>query len=96
MHAPAHVDVEVLSAIARLHRAQVLSRAEASTALDRFAVAPVLRHDLPQLLAGAWARRAQLRVTDALYVELASQLGLRVLTSDARLARASDLVTLVE
>jgi predicted nucleic acid-binding protein len=95
LHAPAHVDVEVMSAIARLQRAGVLTVEEAAAALDRFAAAPLHRHELPPLVSGAWGRLGQLRVADALYVELASQLGMRVLTSDVRLARASDLASLV-
>jgi predicted nucleic acid-binding protein len=45
---------------------------------------------------GAWAARERLRLVDALYVELCAKLGARVLTADARLARAlttADLVT---
>lgn len=96
LHAPAHVDVEVMSAIARLQRGDHLTRSEAGDALDRFAAAPIQRHDLPPLRSGAWGRLDVLRITDALYVELAAQLGLQVLSSDARLARASELVTLIE
>jgi predicted nucleic acid-binding protein len=36
-----------------------------------------------------------LRVTDALYVEQTVQLGLRVLSGDARLAKACEVVTLL-
>jgi predicted nucleic acid-binding protein len=57
-------------------------------ALAHLATLPVTRHDLPPLVAGAWARRADLRLFDALYVELAARLGVRVLTTDQRLARA--------
>jgi predicted nucleic acid-binding protein len=96
LHAPAHVDVEVMSAVARLHRGDLLTRAEAGDAIDRFGAAPIQRHDLPPLRSGAWGRLDVLRVTDALYIELAAQLGLRVLSSDERLASASELVTLVE
>lgn len=45
-------------------------------------------------MSGAWTRSADLRVADAFYVELAHQLGTRVLTVDARLARASTYVVL--
>jgi predicted nucleic acid-binding protein len=34
----------------------------------------VHRHFMPPLLSGAWARRAELRLVDAFYVELAHQL----------------------
>lgn len=89
MHAPAHVDLEATSALARLQRAGVLSRAAVGRALATFGRTPLERHDLPPLVAGAWKRTASLRVADAFYVELAHQLGTRVLTVDARLARAS-------
>src|SRR5215469_8816103 len=60
---------------------------DASALVDLLAL-PLSRHDLPPLVAGAWARRADLRLLDALYVELAERLGVRVLTTDHRLARA--------
>lgn len=96
LHAPAHVDVEVMSALARLGRAGAITSTEARTALERFRSGPIQRHLLPDLLAGAWSRVDHLRVTDALYVELAEVLGLRVLTTDARLARATSLALVVE
>jgi predicted nucleic acid-binding protein len=96
MHAPAHVDVEVMSALARLSRAGTLTDDQANVALDRFRSAPITRHGLTEIVVGAWARIDRLRVADALYVELAALLGTRVLTSDARLARASELAELVD
>jgi len=60
------------------------------------AVAPVRRHPLSPLLAGAYERRRRLRLLDALYVELASALGsVPLLSTDGRLARACTLVDLV-
>ncbi len=96
LHAPAHVDLEVTSALARLHRAGVLSRAAAGRAVATFGRTPLERHDLPPLVPGAWRRTASLRAADAFYVELAHQLGCRVLTIDARLARASTYAVLPE
>lgn len=89
MHAPAHFDAEVLSALGRLQRGDVLTAAEVDAALDELRHAPVTRHDLPPLLAGAWARRDTLRLADALYLELAEVAALTLLTTDQRLARAS-------
>jgi len=43
------------------------------------------------LLAGAWGRRDQHSLPDALYVELAAQLNTVVVTTDRRLARATPL-----
>ena len=94
MHAPAHVDVEVTSALARLLRAGILDESVADEAMSDFTQAPLERHDLPPLAPGAWKRASGLRVADAFYVELAHQLGTQVLTVDARLARASTLAVL--
>jgi predicted nucleic acid-binding protein len=44
--------------------------------------------DLVPLLNGAWARRDTLRLTDALYVQLAAKEDLPLLTTDERLALA--------
>ena len=87
MHAPAHFDAEVLSALGRMQRAGVLTVAQVAAALDELAKAPVTRHGLSSLLVGAWARRDTLRLADALYVELADSTGLVLLTTDQRLAR---------
>ncbi|MCH9721076.1 MAG: PIN domain-containing protein [Actinomycetia bacterium] len=88
MHAPAHFDAEVLSALGRLHRSGVLTVDEVDAAVDELGRAPVTRHDLTPLLAGAWSRRDSLRLTDAVYVELAHTADLVLLTTDQRLARA--------
>ncbi|WP_275579505.1 type II toxin-antitoxin system VapC family toxin [Mycobacterium riyadhense] len=88
MHAPAHFDAEVLSALGRMQRAGVLTVAQVDVALDELRQAPVTRHGLPSLLAGAWARRETLGLADALYVELAATASLVLLTTDHRLGRA--------
>lgn len=89
MHAPVHLDVEVVSALARLERAMLLQRTSAQAGLSALSALPVIRHELPGLAAGAWARREYLRTSDAFYVELATQLGMPLLTTDLRLARAA-------
>ncbi|MFI5605828.1 type II toxin-antitoxin system VapC family toxin [Amycolatopsis sp. NPDC051903] len=91
LHAPAHLDAEVLSALGRLQRAGELSVAEVETGLGALTALPLTRHSVAELAAGAWARRADLRLTDALYIELAARLKTKVLTTDRRLARASAL-----
>jgi predicted nucleic acid-binding protein len=88
MHAPAHFDAEVLSALGRMHREGVLTIGQVDAALDDLRRAPLIRHDLSPLLTGAWARRDTLRLADALYVELADTADLTLLTTDQRLARA--------
>jgi len=95
LHAPAHVDAETLSALRRLHRAGELDADTVATALGELAVAPIVRQPLAALLAGAWAAHEQLRLVDALYVELASTLQATLLTTDTRLARARTGIELV-
>ena len=91
LHAPAHLYAEVLSALGRLHRAGELTTGDVDAALAHLAAVPLTRHELPDLVAGAWPRRADFRLLDALYVELAARLGVRMLTTDPRLARACPL-----
>lgn len=88
MHAPAHVDAEVLSALGRLHRAGELTAAEVDASLAALAAVPLARHAVVDLMVGAWSRRDNYRLVDALYVELAARLHAPLLTTDHRLARA--------
>lgn len=85
LHAPGHIDAEVLSALGRLSRAGDLDDDTVTRLLGRATDAPIERHPLPGLVAGAWARRHQLRLADALYVELAAARGAALVTTDRRL-----------
>jgi predicted nucleic acid-binding protein len=91
MHAPAHMDAEVLSALGRMQRAGELTTADVEADLASLTTIPVTRHPVAELVIGAWARRADLRLVDALYVELAARLHVQVLTTDHRLARACSI-----
>lgn len=95
LHAPAHLDAEVLSALGRLHRAGELSADAVTTALGELESAPITRHSLADLLSGAWRGRDRFRLVDALYVELSEKIRAGLLTTDARLARAAPRVELV-
>ncbi|MGC9221084.1 MAG: type II toxin-antitoxin system VapC family toxin [Solirubrobacteraceae bacterium] len=95
LHAPAHIDAEALSALGRLHRSGELDANTVSAALSEIALAPIIRHPLAGLLAGAWAARDQLRLVDALYIELATELHATLLTTNGQLARARPIVELV-
>ena len=96
LHSAAHLDAEVLSALARLHRAGSLSPRRVAAALSRLAGAPITRHHLPSLVEGAWRRRANLQLADALYVELGQRLRLPVITTDRRLAAAVPSAELID
>lgn len=87
LFAPAHIDAEVLSALGRMERAGLLTTDRAMEAVRKCAATPVERTPLPSLLAGAWGRRSSLRLSDALYVELAERTERRLITSDRRLGR---------
>jgi predicted nucleic acid-binding protein len=89
LHAPAHLDAEVLTGLGRLHRAGGLTAAKAAWHLDALASAPIERHALQDLLTGGWKRRGRLRLADALYVELAAHLGVPLVTTDVRLSKAT-------
>ena len=97
LHAPAHFDAEILSALGRLSRAGALSDGQVDERLRRLAAAPVHREPLADLLSGAWGRRHDTRLVDALYVELAHRLGdVPLITTDARLAAVTPTAELVE
>ena len=73
---PAHFDAEVLSALGRLWRAELLSSDEVAAALAALMSAPFKRHTLEDVVIGAW-RRDDLRLVDALYVETAERMAFR-------------------
>lgn len=95
LHGPAHLDAEVLSALGRLHRARAVDAETVDTALRALAAAPLQRHQVAELLPRAWAARDQLRLVDALYLELAAALGATLISTDRLLARARPAVELV-
>jgi predicted nucleic acid-binding protein len=95
LHGPAHLDAEILSALGRLYRAGELPAEAVTGALRELALAPIVRHHLADLLDGAWQARDRLRLVDALYLELVAKLDAALLTTDAKLARASETAELV-
>lgn len=86
---PAHFDAEVLSALGRLHRGGELSEAEVEARVALTAQAPFHRHLLPPLLEGAWARHHNVRLVDALYIELANQVDATIITTDYGMSAVS-------
>jgi predicted nucleic acid-binding protein len=95
LHGPAHIEAEALSALGRLHRAGEVEPADVETMLGRLTNAPIVRHSVAQLLVGAWRMRSNLRLADAIYVELAESLKVRLVTPDTRLKPVdlADVVT---
>lgn len=95
LHVPAHFDAEVLSALGRLQRGGDLTARAVGGRLALLATVPVTRHTLESLVVPAWRRRGDLRLTDALYVALADELDLPIVTTDAALAASCRRAALV-
>lgn len=95
LHVPAHFDAEVLSALGRLERSGNMTVRQVTARIQRVATAPIQRHLLAPLLAGAWKLRHNLRLVDALYVELAHRLDAVIVTTDSGLAAASPAADLL-
>lgn len=85
----AHLDAEVLSAVARLHRAEVLTAAEVTALLERLGALAMQRLPITaSLLAAAWGLRDNVAARDALCVAAADSVGAMLVTTDDRLARS--------
>lgn len=95
--APAHLDAEVLSALGRLERGGFASGRAVESAISHLVRLPVERVPIRPLLHRAWQLRDNVSLRDGLYVACAERLEARLLTLDARLARAcpevADLIT---
>jgi predicted nucleic acid-binding protein len=63
--------------------------------LELLAAAPFERHALGPLLAPAWRLRARARLVDALYIALAQDLSVPIITLDRGLASAAPLAELL-
>lgn len=86
--APELLDVEVLSALARLERLRQQTRARTARALALLASAPIRRVPHLPLVERAWSLRQNLSLYDAMYVALAAAMDCALLTADGRLAQA--------
>ena len=78
----------------RLHRAGDIKAQDVESTLQGLAAAPIQRHGVSDLLVDSWVSRQQLRLVDAVYIQLAVSLGLRLITTDRRLqdVPAADVV----
>ncbi|MDR1187308.1 MAG: type II toxin-antitoxin system VapC family toxin [Bifidobacteriaceae bacterium] len=88
LRAPAIIDLEVASTLARMERAKELSAARAELALSVWLEAAVERVELRRLVVGAFAKRHNVYIADAFYVALAESLNVPLITTDGRLSRA--------
>ena len=95
VNVPAHFDAEVMSALGRIHRSGRIDASDVTERLGQLENSPFVRHNLQPLLQGAWELRDNLRLVDALYVELATRLTARLITTDHSLANASEIAEFV-
>jgi predicted nucleic acid-binding protein len=85
----AHVDAEVYSGLARIHRADQLAADDVAVLLGRLGELAVARLPITtELLEAAWSLRDYVAARDALYVAAAQALDAELVTTDDRLARA--------
>jgi len=89
LYAPAHLDVEVVSALRGLVRVNPALQRRVPAALRHLAGLPVRRLPLAPLLDRIWSLRNNVTAYDAAYVALAEQLAAPLVTCDAKLATAS-------
>jgi predicted nucleic acid-binding protein len=94
LHAPAHIDLEVVATFDHLAQAGLLAESAIDDLVGQLAQAPIARHPIHTLLPGARARKEELTLAELLYLELATTLGLRLVTTDVRF-RQLPLVELV-
>jgi len=91
LHAPHVVDFELASVLRG-----VRPRGTAMRALGDFYDMRIVRYRAQELLPRVWELRGHLSAYDASYVALAEMLGLSLLTTDRKLARAGGHRALVE
>lgn len=96
LHAPDHLAIDVMSALRRLRLAGTLGAPEATLALDGYGSLPIQLWPLALLSERTWQLGDNLSAYDAAYVALAERLDAPLITTDARLARASGPVCAIE
>ncbi|MCY3880488.1 MAG: type II toxin-antitoxin system VapC family toxin [Dehalococcoidia bacterium] len=94
--APTLLDAEVLAALRKGVQQNRISTAQAERAITDLVAWPIDRIPNRDLLPIAWRYRHNVTAYDALYVALASSLGVPLLTIDGPLSRASGIDIVVE
>ena len=94
--APHLIDVETVQALRRLAAVGAMNPDRAERAFAALAAFPIRRFAHAPLLGRVWRLRHALTAYDAVYVALAEALGAPLLTSDARLGRATGHRAVIE
>lgn len=88
LHAPSHIDLEVLSVLRRRAAAGRVPEDAARRTASVWLALGLTRHHPVSVAARVWELRHTVSPYDAAYVALAESLGCPLLTADARLSRA--------
>lgn len=88
LHAPHLIDVEVLHVLRRYNRSGEMGDDRAEEAVQNHLALPIERYSHELLAGRMWQLRGNLTAYDAAYVALAEVLQAKLVTTDARLARA--------
>lgn len=94
--APELLDLEVVSVLRRLRRADEIDDRRADLALADLMAIPIRRVSHGRLVVRCYQLRGNLSAYDAAYAALAEMLDVRLLTADARLAASPGLPCAVE
>jgi predicted nucleic acid-binding protein len=94
--APEFIDLEVTSALRGLLRAGKVDKRRADLALADLRRLVLLRASHQGLVARCWELRDNLSVYDASYIALAELLGATLITTDARMSHAPQIMCSVE
>ena len=89
LHAPHLLDLEVAQVLRRFCATEALDPERAWTALEDLRELDIERYPHEPMLDRIWQLRSNVTAYDAAYLALAEALGARLLTFDARLARAT-------
>lgn len=89
--APDLINPEVLNAVSCLERSGQIDGERAAEMVDDFLSMPITRIPTIDLASAVWCLRRNLTAYDACYVALTRKLGVELITSDRRLARAPNL-----
>ena len=96
LHIPHLFEIEVLHALRSLTLRGTVSSERARLALDRLRDTRFVRYPHTALTGRIWELRENLTAYDAAYIALAEALDAPLVTTDARLARASGIRAAVE
>jgi predicted nucleic acid-binding protein len=89
LHAPHLIDVEFLHALRRLEASKAVTRDRAADARLDFADLSIVRYPHAGLADRAWDLRRNITAYDAMFVALAEELEVPLITCDAKLARTA-------